>query len=310
MKRKITFSTVILILVLIVCFIYRTDITNFVMKNIVQYTKVESPKYNSYSTNYDFEFVKDTDNFHVKNRQDILNVIYTFLNSGQSEFTFYCDIKYDECANDLQDISKNSELLSVINNLVSPYNSYEKLYITTNSYGMASIKISKLYSNEDIKRLNSKVDDIENAIIDSSMTDREKIKAVHDYIINNTIYDEERADQIEKGNDQTYQYNSHKATGPLLEGWGLCSGYSDAMKIFLDRFGIPNYKIANTNHIWNLVYIDNEWRHLDLTWDDPVTSDHSNMLLDKFFLVDTDTVLKLDKTNHNFNKNYYPELNK
>jgi len=140
------------------------------------------------------------------------------------------------------------------------------------------------------------------------MTDTDKIKAFHDYVINNSIYDEERAAQIENGNDKNYQYNSHKASGPLLEGKALCSGYSDAMKIFLDDLGIKNYKISNSNHIWNLVYINGKWLHLDLTWDDPVTSNKTNMLLHKFFLINTDQLFKLDNKNHNFNNDYYLEL--
>ena len=112
---------------------------------------------------------------------------------------------------------------------------------------------------------------------------------------------------IEKGDKEHYTYNSHKANGPLLEGRALCSGYSDAMKLFLDRLGVQNYKISNDNHIWNLVYLNNEWLHIDLTWDDPVTSDKSNVLLDKFFLIDTPTLFKLDTTNHSFNQDYYSE---
>ena len=33
---------------------------------------------------------------------------------------------------------------------------------------------------------------------------------------------------------------------------------------------IINYKISNDEHIWNLVYLDEKWYHLDLTWDDPI----------------------------------------
>ena len=79
------------------------------------------------------------------------------------------------------------------------------------------------------------------------------------------------------------------------------------MKIYLDRLGIPNYKISNNNHIWNLVYIDGKWLHLDLTWDDPVTSDGSNILLDRFFLITNSELQKLDSNGHKFDEKYYPE---
>lgn len=307
-KSRIHISTLILLILLFVCFIYRSQIVTFVMSNVAEYTKVNEPVKNNYSNDFKFAFAYQTDNFHVNNAQDIKNVIYTFLNSGEESFTFYCSKDYKNCTSDLQSISQNQILLSVINNMVSPYNSYQKLYFTTNTYGKVTIKIDKLYSNDDIDLVNKKIDEIESKIINDNMSLDNKIKVYHDYLVNTVMYDEERAAQIEKGLDDNFKYNSHKATGPLLEGMALCSGYSDAMKLFLDRLGVPNYKVSNKNHIWNLVYLDGKWLHLDLTWDDPVTSDKSNVLLHKFYLVDTDTLLKLDTTNHVFNKEYYPEI--
>lgn len=305
---KFHVSTIILLALLTVCLLYRTEIVTFVMGNITEYTKVNKPDDNPYTKNFDFEFVQNTNDFHVKDKQGILNVIYTILNSGKNSYTFYCSTDYDDCSKDLKEISENQILLSTINNMVSPYNSYQKLYVTTNSYGKSTITLDKLYSDEDIQNINTKIKEIKSQIIKDGMTNEEKIKAIHDYIINNSVYDEERAAQIENGDDTDYKYNSHKANGPLLEGKALCSGYSDAMKLFLDDLGIKNYKIANKNHIWNLVYLDGKWLHIDLTWDDPVTSDRSNMLLHKFFLINTDQLLKLDNTNHDFNKDYYLEL--
>jgi len=307
-KYKIHISTVILLILLVTCFFYKTEIVTFVMNNVTEYTTVNKPDDNKYTKNFDFLFVQNTDNFHVKNKQGILNAIYTILNSGKDSYTFYCSKEYDNCLNDLKEISENQILLSVINNMVSPYNSYQKLYITTNSYGKATISLDKLYNKDEIKIINEKVTAIKKEIIKDDMSDEEKIKAFHDYIVNNSVYDEERATQIENGQKENYKYNSHKANGPLLEGKALCSGYSDAMKIFLDDLGIKNYKISNKNHIWNLIYINGKWLHLDLTWDDPVTSDRSNVLLHNFFLITTDELLKLDTTNHDFNKQYYLEL--
>ena len=297
-----------LLILLVICIFYRTEIVTFVMENVTEYTKVNKPDDNKYTKSFDFSFVQNTNDFHVKDKQGILNAIYTILNSGKDSYSFYCSKDYDNCLNDLKEISKDQILLSVINNMVSPYNSYQKLYVTTNTYGKATITLDKLYSAEDIQNINTKLEEIKCEVIKDSMTDEEKIKAFHDYIINHSVYDEERAAQIEKGDDTNYKYNSHKANGPLLEGKALCSGYSDAMKLILDDLGIKNYKISNINHIWNLVYLNGKWLHLDLTWDDPVTSDKSNMLLHKFFLIDTNKLLSLDTTNHDFNNEYYLEL--
>lgn len=309
MKRyNIHISTLILLTLLVVCFFYKEEIATFVMGNVVQNTKVAAPNNNNYTNDFKFELVQNTNDFHVKNKQDILNVIYTVLNSGADEFTFYCDKEYSTCEADLKVISADQTLLSVINNMVSPYNSYKKLYVTINNYGEAAVSIDKLYSEADITKLNNKIEEIKKEVINDNMSTRDKIKAYHDYLVNHSVYDEERASRIEQGLEDIIKYNSHKANGPLIEGWALCSGYSDAMKLYLDQLNIPNYKVSNDKHIWNLVYIDGKWLHIDLTWDDPVTNDHRNLLLHNFFLISTSELLNLDRTNHEFNVEYYKEL--
>lgn len=55
----------------------------------------------------------------------------------------------------------------------------------------------------------------------------------------------------------------------------------------MDRLGIKNYKIINDEHVWNLLYLDEKWQHIDLTWDDPTTSNGKPILIHDFFLIDT-----------------------
>ena len=307
MKKFFSFlSTLLMCCLLVFAFTYREEIVNFVMREVIQNRQVTLANDSEYTTDYEFAFVQETDDFYVNSKQDILNVIYTVLNHGVTEFTFYCDADYDSCTDDLSEVTSDQVLLSTVNNFVSPYNSYEKIYFKVTSYGEVEMSIDKLYSDDEIAEIENKISEFESANVNDSMSTRDKIKAFHDYLINNSVYDQERAEAIESGND-TSTNNSHKANGPLIDGMALCSGYSDAMKIYLDKLGVPNYKISNTNHIWNLVYIDGQWLHLDLTWDDPVTSDGSNVLLHNFFLITTSELQSLDETGHSFNVEYYPE---
>ena len=82
------------------------------------------------------------------------------------------------------------------------------------------------------------------------------------------------------------------------------------MAIFLDRYNIPNFKIISENHIWNAVYLDGNWYHLDLTWDDPVTSDKSDVLEYNFFLITTDELEQLKTNQHVYDKTVFSELTK
>ena len=305
--KKGFLGSFIIFCILLICFTYKDDINVFVMQKIIDMQSVSLPSANSYYSNTNFEFVKNTDDFHLKNYQNILDAIYTILYNGTNEFSFYCDESYNECMNDFNKISNDQVLLSTINNMISPYNSYEKIYFSVSSYGKITMRTDKLYSEDEIKLTEEKINDFISNNISDDMTVVDKIKVFHDHLINNSVYDKEAADTIENGGSVGFS-SSHKATGPLVYGLSLCSGYSDAMKIYLDKIGVTNYKISNSRHIWNLVYVNDSWFHLDLTWDDPITSTGENILLHKFFLIDTDTLLKLDSTEHGFNPDYYPEI--
>ena len=146
---------------------------------------------------------------------------------------------------------------------------------------------------------------IKSEIINPHMSNKDKINAFHDYIINNTSYDTERANDINDYTSNNSQGQSHKANGVLNNHIALCSGYTDLMAIFLSSIGVDNYKISNNKHIWNAVYLDNNWYHLDLTWDDPVTSTGENMLIYDFFLITTEQLEKLDINQHGYDKTVY-----
>ena len=155
--------------------------------------------------------------------------------------------------------------------------------------------------------MKNKVDAIWKEVVTTDMKDEDIIYAFHDYIINNTKYDEIYESELKNKKKPTHQ--AAKANGPFFEGYAICSGYTDAMAIILDKLGVKNFKVASDTHVWNAVYINNKWVHLDLTWDDPVSADHSvNNLLHKFFLIDTETLEEFDITDHTFDKSVYLEL--
>ena len=141
--------------------------------------------------------------------------------------------------------------------------------------------------------------------INVSMNDKQKIKLFHDYIIENTIYDQNYRLDMDKS---SYPYHPYNAYGPLVEGKGICSGYSDAMAIFLDKIGVKNFKVSNEEHIWNVVYLDSDWYHIDLTWNDPVISTGEQVLLYDFYLISTSELKNKDTSQHQFNSNNYLEL--
>ena len=289
-----------LVILFILVFIYREPITEYIVEKIIFSKEIYIDEPNQYALDYDFEYIKTTDDFIADNRQEILNIIYTSLNNGYDNFYFYCH--YEECQEDVSDITEPENLIT-ISNYIHPYNAYRRVYVSTNSFDKVEIRIEKSYTNDNINSINQKLDQIIKEIITDDMSDKEKITVFHNYIIDNTVYD---SNYLET-NLNDIDNPSHKALGPLFFGRALCGGYADVMAIFLNRLNIPNYRISSSDHIWNFVYLDNNWYHLDLTWDDPVTDSGVNMRLDTFLLITTEQLENLNTNYHIYDKNIYPE---
>lgn len=101
----------------------------------------------------------------------------------------------------------------------------------------------------------------------------QKVKYVHDQLVQNTSYRLENTCQPENtGHIRT-------AYGALVKGESLCEGYSRAFKAVMDRLGIPcvlvqgGFQVTTDKiepHMWNYVQIGSEWYGVDTTMDDPV----------------------------------------
>lgn len=292
-----------LLVILFLVGFYNKDITNYVIQNLVYYNEninIKNP--NEYKLDYNFKYVENINDFKVKNKQQLINVLYTILNNGTNEFYFYCD--YNSCEDDVNEIA-NNDTLSFINNFVHPYNSYKKVLLSINTYKKINVTFEKTYTLEEINLIENKLNEILPTVINTNMTDKEKIIAFHDYIINTTRYDSVYVNE----NLDDINSPSHKATGVLFYNKALCGGYADIMSIFLNKLNIPNYLIASDYHVWNAVYLDNNWYHLDLTWDDPVTSDGSDIRLNKFLLISDEQLTSYNTNYHNYDKNIYLEFN-
>ncbi|MEG0408330.1 MAG: hypothetical protein RR623_05595 [Bacilli bacterium] len=306
MKKTLTILFYILVFALVAY--YRNDISSFIIEKFIFKKELSVYSTNDYSKKDSFEYVKLTDNFEVRNKDDILNTIYTILDSGMKEFVFYCSNEYEMCQHDVEKISIDGNYLSILNNFVHPYNSYNKLLISTNNIGKVKVEIEKLYSDEEILYINDQLTIINELINVNATSDVEKIKNFHDYIINKTVYDSARASEI-KGNSYTSNLlMSHKANGVLKNQIALCSGYTDLMAIFLNDLKVRNYKISTEDHIWNAVYLNGKWQHLDLTWDDPITDSGENVMLDEFFMISNKSLLEKNTGEHDYRIDVYKEI--
>ena len=88
----------------------------------------------------------------------------------------------------------------------------------------------------------------------------------------------------------------------------MCGGYADAMELFLEKLGVESFKVSSEEHVWNAVHLNDTWLHLDLTWDDPITTSGENYLTKDYFLITTEQLEKITVREHNYDKNVYKEL--
>ena len=270
-------------------YLYRKYFSQDIKQTLVdnEYSKKES--YGYINLNYDT---------NLKNKDDIKNAIYTFVDAGWDEYQVRCEVDYEQCIYDVKTINESEDFLTEIMGYVHPYNQFGKIEIKISSSGLIKfVRRDSLYNDGEIKIINSVVNKIYNDNYDESKPVKENIKIFHDYIINHTKYDKQG----------TYE-NSKNAYGALIEGHAICSGYTDAMALFLEKMNIKNYRVVSNNHTWNLVNIGGKWRHLDLTWDDPVTADDVDVLRYDYFLIDTNKLKSYNDNEHNYNENIYLEL--
>lgn len=139
-------------------------------------------------------------------------------------------------------------------------------YSSSNNYS----ELTKSYSNvteDDINTINS----ILNSIIKPGMTETEKIRTVHNWIVCNTTYNDKYYDRGDSFNHVSNLLNNKT---------GVCQGYSVTFYIFMKQMGIPCTlvmgKTDNVSHAWNAVKLDGNWYYIDVTWDDPVVNGTSN----------------------------------
>lgn len=131
-------------------------------------------------------------------------------------------------------------------------------------------------------------------------SDFEKLRCVHDWLVNNNQY----GDANETGVNLSYQWEAVSAFDEELSP--VCEGYARAFKLVCDKLGIPcvlvsGYTKAGNKgaHMWNYVQLSNAdgskgWYMVDVTWDDPVTTDGTPILRYDYFLIGQTTLDQLD----------------
>lgn len=305
MKYVYTFFAIIAITIISI-FTFKEDLVHYYYAKYTVKDEIIQGENNYFYTD-NFAYLDNYTSLEIHNKKELYETIYYVVNSGITNTQRYFNVEYTDFETDYNELFNDQTKLNVINNFVHPYNSFSSIEVSLKGY-LLEIKINynELYSEEKKEKINNEVDNIINKYLKNSMSDREKIEVIHDYIVNNTKYDKDFCTEEDQSKCETTSiYEADTAYGVLFEHYGICSGYTDLMAIFLNRLGITNFRVTNDTHTWNAVYLNNVWYHLDVTWDDPINDE--DILSHDYFLITTEKDENLDQS-HTFSKEIFSEL--
>ncbi len=144
----------------------------------------------------------------------------------------------------------------------------------------------------------SKAFEVVAEIITDGMSDGDKVKAIHDYLVLNCRYDYDRY------TSNSLPRESYLAYGTLVNGISVCQGYCAAFNLLCSYAGLRSVTVVggahgeSSGHAWNLVLVDGEFRYVDVTFDDPVP-DADGRVNYTYYLLDADSLKALG---HNWDR--------
>lgn len=182
-----------------------------------------------------------------------------------------------------------------------------------------TIILKYIYNQADTLILTEKVKKVCNKILSkvTGKTEFEKELSLHDILVGNVLYDDVAKDNLLK-----FHARSNTILGVLFYKTAVCEGIAKTFKFLLNALDIKciiacgkakgeteNNSESDIKHAWNIVKIDGQPYHVDLTWN--ISSSDKNMLCHYYFnLSDVDISIDhaispdLPKCRSN-NENYY-----
>lgn len=150
---------------------------------------------------------------------------------------------------------------------------YEGSYSYVNELNLINMDtrdLSFLLPSENVESDDPSIINIANKLVDGLDSDADKIKKIHDYVALTVTYD------IEGYRSGSYVNNATDAVSVFKNPVTVCAGYSNLFAAIARAahirtsvvYGKAKVENGVGDHAWNEVLIDNEWKIVDVTWDD------------------------------------------
>lgn len=218
-------------------------------------------------------------------KKEIRDIIVKNMEAKKDEFTITISPKFT--------LQETNELTKNLESDGSYYREFG-IYLGSTKSSKEKIEINMYYSGNNNKEEKAFVDKevkrIVSEIISPDMSEFQKVKAIHDYIVKNTDY-------------SRYTIGAPYTDYTLLkEGKGVCQAYAMATSRFFEEVNIENVLVGGIvndditqGHAWNKVKVDGKWYNMDTTWDDPVGSSDKDNIRYRYFLI-SDEMMSIDHT--------------
>ena len=181
--------------------------------------------------------------------------------------------------------------------IYSHFDGYNCSIAYTPTYTILTYEISYISTYEEEQAVDEAVKNVLDSLNVYDSDEYTKIKAVHDYIVQNIKYD--------------YSLSKYSAYNAIIEKNVVCQGFASLTYKMLKELGVGVRVITGlgngVSHGWNMAEISGQWYNIDNTWDEYWYSEY-NITSYKFFLKNstdfTDHTRDVEYNTISFNKTY------
>lgn len=183
----------------------------------------------------------------LKSRLAAVKAAAKALKSGKYSTKFYSDVSYYDVFRRL--LQQHPE-----------YNYDTSVWRSSNgAYGyQRSNALTKKQQDEKMGKAEQAAAAAVEKCVKPNMTDKQKARAIHNYIIKNCQY--------------LRTQNSFTAYGALVDGTAVCQGYAAAFNLMASKCGLKSMTVCGIArggaHAWTFVKLGGKYRYIDCTWDD------------------------------------------
>lgn len=176
----------------------------------------------------------------------------------------------------------NPEYFYYDNSVTSRMQYSEDEEIRTYSSFVYDLTIREEYTSEDARQeqwneLTREANRVAGVIMTRTSNDWQRLRLAHDYLTIKNVYSPDS------------NVLTNNVVDGLLGSETMCVGYAQAFQMIASRMGYETYNIYGYGfdqaHLWNIVRLNDNWYHVDVTFDDPAGNNYPIPLVSTAFFL-------------------------